>query len=71
MILCLGYSPQETEGATDERGDLAGQWPPLEERMGMCVRTIGIGRARVKIGIVNLACNLRRYVWQEGRKASA
>ena len=37
----------------------------------MCVRTIGIGRARVKIGIVNLACNLRRYVWQEGRKASA
>ena len=40
-------------------------------RMGLFVRTIGIGRARVKIGMANLACNLRRYVWHEGRKASA
>jgi IS5 family transposase len=40
-------------------------------RMGLFVRTIGIGRAKVKIGMVNLAYNLSRYVWHEGRSASA
>ena len=40
-------------------------------RMGLFVRTIGIGRATVKIGMANLAYNLRRYVWHEGRRASA
>jgi transposase, IS5 family len=40
-------------------------------RMGLFVRTIGMGRARVKIGMVNLAYNLSRYVWHEGRSASA
>ena len=40
-------------------------------RMGLFVRTIGIARARTKIGMVNLAYNLTRYVWHEGRTASA
>jgi len=40
-------------------------------RMGLCVRTIGIARATTKIGMVNLAYNLTRYVWHEGRTASA
>ena len=26
---------------------------------------------KVKIGMVNLAYNLRRYVWHEGRRAAA
>jgi len=30
--------------------------------MGLIVRTIGIARARVKIGMANLAYNLRRFV---------
>ena len=38
-----------------------------QAQMGGCggghwVRTIGIGRARVKIALMNLACNMRRYV---------
>ena len=40
-------------------------------RMGLFVRTIGIARARVKIGMANLAYNLTRYVWHEGRSAPA
>lgn len=34
-----------------------------EGLMGMVVRTIGIVRARVKIGLVNLAYIMRRFVW--------
>jgi hypothetical protein len=39
--------------------------------MALFVRTIGIIRAKVKIGMANLAYNLTRYVWHEGRSASA
>jgi hypothetical protein len=39
--------------------------------MGLFVRTIGMARARTKIGMANLAYNLKRYVWHEGRTASA
>ncbi|MEM1162015.1 MAG: IS5/IS1182 family transposase, partial [Pseudomonadota bacterium] len=28
--------------------------------MGMAIRTIGIARARTKIGMANIACNIRR-----------
>jgi transposase, IS5 family len=42
-----------------------------KSRMGLFVRTIGIARARTKIGMANLAYNLTRYVWHEGRTASA
>jgi IS5 family transposase len=39
--------------------------------MGLVVRTIGIARAEVKIGMVNLAYNMRRLVWLKGRAAAA
>jgi transposase, IS5 family len=39
--------------------------------MGLVVRTIGIARARVKIGLANLAYNLRRFVWLSGRAMPA
>ena len=39
--------------------------------MGAVVRTIGLARARVKIGLVNLAYNMRRLVWLSGRSAPA
>ena len=39
--------------------------------MGLFVRTIGIIRARAKIGMANLAYNLTRYVWHVGRSAPA
>ena len=31
--------------------------------MGLAVRSIGMARAQVKIGLVNLAYNIRRFVW--------
>jgi len=34
-------------------------------RMGLFVRTIGIARARVKIGLTNLAYNIQRLIWLE------
>ena len=39
--------------------------------MGVRVRTIGIVRARVKIGLDNLAHNMRRFIWLDGRGAPA
>lgn len=38
--------------------------------MGLMVRTIGLARARVKIGLANLAYNMRRYLWLNGRTTS-
>ena len=38
--------------------------------MGLCVRTIGIARAKVKIGLANLAYNMRRFVWLRTKYAA-
>jgi IS5 family transposase len=40
-------------------------------QMNLFVRTIGMKRARVKIGMANLAYNMLRLVWHEGRRAPA
>jgi hypothetical protein len=40
-------------------------------RMGLFVRTIGIARATTKIGMANLAYNLTRFVWHQGRTVPA
>ncbi|WEX12235.1 IS5 family transposase [Chelativorans sp. AA-79] len=42
-----------------------------KSRMDLFIRTIGIARARTKIGMANLAYNLTRYVWHERRSAPA
>ena len=42
-----------------------------KHRMGLFVRTIGIARARTKIGLANIAHNLRRYVYWEAKEAPA
>ena len=39
--------------------------------VGLIVRTIGIARARVKIGMANLAYNIRRFVWLRTKYAAA
>jgi IS5 family transposase len=36
-----------------------------KSRMGLLVRTIGIVRARVKIGLANLVFNMKRLIWLE------
>ena len=38
--------------------------------MGLCVRTIGIARAKLKIGLANLAYNMRRFVWLRAKYAA-
>ena len=39
--------------------------------MNLSVRTVGLARARIKIGMANLAYNIRRLVWLQGRTAPA
>jgi len=41
------------------------------EQGGKFVRTIGLARAAVKIGLMNLVYNFRRFVYLQGRKSSA
>lgn len=42
-----------------------------KHRMGLVVRTIGIARAHIKIGMANLAYNFQRLTWLDGRIAPA
>ena len=42
-----------------------------KHRFGLIVRTIGLARATVKIGLANLAYNMRRLIWIETRTALA
>ena len=39
--------------------------------MGLMVRTIGLARARVKIGLANLVFNMKRLVWLRAQSAWA
>ncbi|EIZ82174.1 transposase IS4 family protein [Methylobacterium sp. GXF4] len=38
-----------------------------KHRFGLFVRTIGLARARTKIGLANLAYNLKRFLWIEAQ----
>jgi IS5 family transposase len=42
-----------------------------KQRMGLFVRTVGLARARLKIGMVNLAYNMQRFLWLRARPAPA
>jgi hypothetical protein len=39
--------------------------------MGLFIRTIGLDRARTKIGLANLTYNLKRFVWFERQATMA
>lgn len=41
-----------------------------KHRMGMKIRTIGLARARIKIGLVNIAYNMRRLIFHRKNAAS-
>lgn len=43
----------------------------LKGPMKLFIRTIGIARARIKIGMANLTYNMLRFVWHEGRSVPA
>ena len=38
---------------------------------GLFVRTVGLARARVKIGLANLTYNFGRFIWLEKRREPA
>ena len=40
-------------------------------RLGLVVRTVGMRRARVKIGLANLAYNFSRLAWLQAQTAPA
>jgi transposase, IS5 family len=40
-------------------------------RLGLVVRSVGLARARAKLGLANLITNMRRLVWFETRVALA
>jgi transposase, IS5 family len=42
-----------------------------KHRFGLIVRTIGLARARVKIGLANLTYNFGRFIWLEKRREPA
>ena len=42
-----------------------------KHRMKLFVRTVGLARAKVKIGMANLAYNFTRLAWLESRAAPA
>lgn len=54
-----------------ERAGVEHVFADQKHRMGLFVRTIGIARARTKIGLANLAYKLRRYLFLETRPAPA
>ncbi len=39
--------------------------------MKLFIRTIGVSRATVKIGMANIAYNMLRYVWLTGKPQAA
>ena len=39
--------------------------------LGLAIRTIGIARAGTRIGLANLAYNMRRFIWLERKAAVA
>ena len=42
-----------------------------KHRLGLKIRTIGIARAKIKIGLANIANNIRRLIFHERRAAEA
>jgi transposase, IS5 family len=39
--------------------------------MGLVIRTIGLARAKVNIGLANLTYNMKRMLWLTKRPATA
>jgi hypothetical protein len=54
-----------------ERSRIEHVFAHQKQRMGLFVRTIGMARARLKIGMANLVYNMQRFVWFEGRSLPA
>ena len=59
--------PAATRRANNEKSKIRSRvehvFAEQKARMGLFVRTIGIARAKTKIGMANLAYNMRRLAW--------
>jgi hypothetical protein len=53
-----------------ERSGVEHVFADQKHRMALFVRTIGIARARTKIGLANIACNMRRLLFWETTTAA-
>ena len=42
-----------------------------KDKMGLFIRTIGLARARTKIGLANLVYNMRRLIWLKTTASAA
>src|SRR5918995_5553225 len=80
--ISLADPPQEAEGQADAEAHRTGEWDQVEGAgcrracvrareggHGLVVRTIGLARARVKIGLANLVYNMKRALWLTERRA--
>lgn len=54
-----------------ERSSVEHVFADQKHRMALFVRSIGLARARTRIGLANIACNLRRYLFWETNAADA
>lgn len=43
----------------------------LKDGMGLFIRTVGVTLATTKIGLANIAYNMRRLIWLDTRSAPA
>lgn len=73
-------SPGKTLSPNRQRANAAGSkvrsavehpFAKQKGRMNLVICTIGIARAKMKLGMANIAFNMRRFVWHEGRTAPA
>ncbi len=66
--------PQRTRIANAKRSSVRSKvehvFGDQKTRMGLFVRTIGIARAKVKIGMINIAYNMRRLIYHERLNAA-
>jgi transposase, IS5 family len=64
----LTYQQKKANAACSKvRSKVEHVFAEQKSRMGLFIRTIGIKRAKVKIGMANLAFNMRRFVFLETR----
>ena len=54
-----------------ERSGVEHVFADQKHRMGLFVRSIGITRARTRIGLANIACNMRRLLFWETAASQA
>jgi transposase, IS5 family len=67
--------PERPAKANAGRSSIRAHVEPIvaeqKDRMGLFVRTIGLARAKTKIGLANLSCNMKRLLWLERRALPA